>query len=485
MATEKQKPSEGGGEGAESASKKLDFSDPAFLESAELKGPQAVATFMALETTQNLEFSFKLRAGVVTVQEANVYLAASTRLVESQSTSPKKMERTAILRAADMVRATNGDRELFRDMAQGYFSNQLKQAQQTAYFLITRDAAALSDPNVNTEEKFLEIAKELPPNYLELDIASQLKVASTLAKKYNFQIAPEEMRAAFLRVELVTREVAQTMQIFESDAAADAFIASVQAGQSPDEAFQEALKHCSKHLRAQYEKHVKKTREKNVADVQPPRVEGARVTAASETKSRAAVRLIQRSGVTLHMGDAGRGEMHFGGLARPVSIYAVDGEPKLFIYDANSDSGVRGPIDPDSAAVHAALRQVIVDLHFSHEFRRYVTSETEKDPNKVLDEKLFRITHALAPSVERNAGTELGALERRLVANIAHLCVEGDQKYSTLQDRVRFFERITFDPSRTDSARRFLTTLDLRDPAKKYSLSDFEQGLKEHIHPAA
>lgn len=356
----------------------------------------------------------------------------------------------------------------------------LRARQIEAMFVATGLRVKIGDTQAIAEarRKFCEIIPDDLPSSKE----EQLHIAQNVIQQFDSSADPEYVRTVIVDLEKQEDDAVLFERALQEEQVAQAFAEQSVAIDDPEKAFAEALKKGSPELQKAYDEYLAFWNSESVADVIAPlmpEILNVSLETASEVQTRAAVSEIHESGVTIHMGSQNYGEVHFGTLVRPCALYAVNGEPKLFIYDRNADRGVRGPIDPTE--VRAELAHALMDEYFSEQFRHFAGAGSEVDPQKIADAKLFKIVHAFLPPGSDEHMDRLDATQHKIIRNLAILFATPDSTtHISLENKARFLEaQIISQPDRLAMARRWLQENDLT--SEKLTFSEFAFKMNLHI----
>lgn len=310
----------------------------------------------------------------------------------------------------------------------------------------------------------------VPENFEHCKKEKQLQIAEAVATQNNLDEGPEAVRAVLLDFEKQESDVQMLEHSLQNDAFLDAYLKNVSDGNGSEKAFVEAVSE-SPELQEEFRQYERTWRSENVSDVFLPPVAGASVEPFTGTFDAASV---ETPGATFEMGADNRGAVEFGNNRYEVAVFAVDGRPQLFIFDENADRGVVGPLEPKSDVVARELGNREIDGFFSKKFREYVTADSEKDPTKIPDVSLMKISARLLPDIAGKTAEQLDPRERRVIENLARLFVTPDSKvgsnYIAIEEKVRFFDRKIGD----DDFRERCSAL-LSAPLPSYSFDEFAE----------
>lgn len=374
----------------------------------------------------------------------------------------------------------------FRNKRKEWKRARLEAKQDLSRYLRARQLEALSVvthisvPAGDTEKlsrAYRKFDDAVPENFEHLKKEEQLRLAGTIVTQFGVSEDPAYVRVVLLDLEKQKDDVALMERALEEERVAMALISQSAETDDPEKAMASALKEGSPELQKAYEEYLEVWRSENVTDVfapPVPEIPGAEVLPFGEERTAAAIAAInkEKKGVTIHMGSQYLGEVHFGKFVRPCAFYAVDGEPKLFIFDPNADTGRRGPINLNPAEVRAELAHALIDDEFSRQFRHFVGRGTEVDPQKIADAKLFEIVHKFLPPGSDEHMDRLDATQQSIIINLAILFATPDKKYISLQDKARFLNDLKPD-------RLAIAKIKLQEQCfpEKFSLSEFASSL--------
>lgn len=325
---------------------------------------------------------------------------------------------------------------------------------------------------------FEQETQKIFSNYITLDPKQQLAVAASLKEKWAFGGDPELLRKMIVVNVKTSDDIAQMRMAVKDKKFMSEYQKRVERGEDSAKAFDESLKSGSPELQKSFQNYSRKWESAQVYDVfpkEPKSVAGVKVEVPSSDDVKNTAVAYQQEGVRINMSpDSHTGIVHVGAdIMREVAIYIVDGSPKLFVYDRNADEGVRGPIDSKKAK--EVFFEMSIDDYFSKKFREFATFDSEKDPTKVSDSKLFKMAHTFFPESELNK-IALDVRTRQLLDNLAYLCVTTDEHYLAMGKKIEFLDRVANDPLAAYAAKKILSE---RNFVKtRGTLSVFEEELK-------
>lgn len=315
-------------------------------------------------------------------------------------------------------------------------------------------------------------------SYVLLDKVDQLAIASALKEKWEFHGDAELLREMMIIKAKEFGDIAHMKMFVEDEMARAEFMKLVEQGEDYDKAFEEAIKKGSPELQKSFQSYSQQWQSPGISDVfpgGPTTIAGVKVEIPSSDNVVAAVAAYQQEGVQIDIPPNGNaGVIRIGdAVTREAAVYFVDGTSKLFVYDQNADEGVRGPIDLKAA--QEIFFEISVDDYFSRKFREYSTLDSEKDPTKIVDNRLSKMAHAFFPSSELRKVT-LDIRTRQLLDNLAYLCVTPDERYASIDKKINFFDRIVIDPLSSWAAETLLSESNFTK--KQSTLSTFEKELE-------
>lgn len=343
------------------------------------------------------------------------------------------------------------------------------------FIAVTNKKSAFDDTDF---ENFDQEIQKILSSYTLLSKANQLATASALKEKWNFHGDAELLREIIIINAKESGDIAHMKMFVKDETARAEFIKLIEQGEDYDKAFEEAIKKGSPELQKSFQSYSQQWQSPSISDVfpgEPTTIAGVKVEIPSSNNVVAAVAAYQQEGVRIDIPpNSNAGTIHIGDtVTREAAIYIVGNASKLFIYDQNADGGIRGPID--SKGAQEALFEIYIDDYFSRKFREYSTLDSEKDPTKVVDNKLLKMVRAFFPSSKLHK-TTLDTRNRQLLDNLAYLCVTPDDKYPSISKKTGFFDRIVIDPLSSWAAETLLSESDFTK--KQGTLSTFEKELE-------
>lgn len=357
------------------------------------------------------------------------------------------------------------------------------------FFILTGNNPG-NNPVDARDEKFQQFFQKfhgrVPADYVLRPREEQLALAQALASNMGFQGDPALMRKYILRYYNKAGAVENVTALFGDNEALAFYRQQLGNGENPD--FDKALLETAKRFPGsrfakEFEKYHHAWEGENVKDYfQEPVIAGKTVEIPSSDEVKIASRAYQAHGIDLAIPEGSHeGVVTYDGFQYAAAIYVVDGQTNLFIHDVNSDTGLRGPIQPEQ--VRAVFTEMAVDRYFTEQFRHFSAGQEqgEVDPLKVKDSNLMGIVRSLTTGADQEEEA-LSLSEKTLLRNLAALFVDLS---AAMPEKMKFFEQLMKNPDEVAKARQILKkdewkkSDDLRAGTAAKNFSNFQKMLRD------